>query len=199
MLIIGLCGSSGSGKSTVCRFFKDEGVPVFDCDKEYASLIVPPSACLDEIVRCFGEQTLLSNGSLNRKYLGALVFNSSEKRKELNSITFRHITKALRKTIDEYREKGEWALVIDAPLLFESGIDSLCDVRIGVIAPLGEKIARLKTRDNLSEELLINRISSQKSDDFLIEHCDYILNNNQTTNHLKKQTEQLLSILRSAP
>lgn len=191
MMIIGICGSSGSGKSTLCSYFHKKGFKVLDCDNIYSNVITPPSACLDEIVSFFGKEILSVNGSLNRKALADIVFSSEDKLKALNSITFKHIKKQIFNTIELC--KDEKLIFIDAPLLFESGIDKICNKTLCVIAPYSQKLKRLSLRDKIKEKALKKRLDSQLKDDFLYKNCDDAIINDSDIESLYLKAETYLN------
>ncbi len=177
MVVIGLCGASGSGKGYVSSAFEKYGIESIDTDKVYSTKIVAVgSACLMELCEFFGRDILNSDGSLNKSVLSGKVFegeNASENRKALNNITHRYIRWDVEKTIAESKEKGVKAIIIDAPVLFESKFDNLCDVTICVTAPTQIKLDRILERDGISHQRAKARLDSQLSDDKLRELCDF--------------------------
>jgi dephospho-CoA kinase len=181
MIVIGLCGASGSGKGYVCEAFEKYGVKYIDTDKVYSTKIVKAgSACLGELCMFFGKGILNEDGSLNKMALSSKVFegeNASEHLKVLNRITHRYIRADVEKTIADYREKGIKAVIIDAPVLFESGFDDLCDVTVCVTAPYDVKLKRITERDGISSQKAQARLKSQLPDERLIELCDYEIKN----------------------
>ncbi len=177
MLVIGLCGASGSGKGYVSSAFGKHGIECIDTDKVYSTKIVAiGSPCLVELCDFFGTDILNSDGSLNKSILSGKVFegeNASEHLKALNNITHRYIRQDVEKTIAESKEKGVKAIIIDAPVLFESGFDSLCDVTICVTAPTQIKLSRILERDGISYQRAKARLDSQLTDNKLRELCDF--------------------------
>lgn len=174
MRLIGLCGRSGSGKSVFTQSAREAGIDVIDCDAVYAEMVSHPSPCLAEIARAFGENAV-HGGALNRAYLAPLVFADSKKLARLNRISHRHIKARLREMLAEYGENA--TVLLDAPTLFESGIDSWCDTVIGVVAPYEECVKRITERDGLTHEQAEARLNSQISESFIYENCDIILYN----------------------
>ena len=153
MKIIGLCGGSGSGKGIASKYFLQLGIPSIDTDAVYHDLINTSSSCVDELVMAFGDSIIDVNGGVNRKVLSDIVFcdNSKEKLNLLNEITHRHILDKTRDLINEYRRSGVVAVIVDAPLLFESGFDRECDFTVAVIADRDIRIQRVMNRDGISE------------------------------------------------
>ena len=195
MLVIGLCGSSGSGKGYVCDTFKKHGVEFIDTDKVYSTKIVKAgSDCLGELCMFFGKGILNEDGSLNKRALSTKVFegaNASEHLKVLNRITHRYIRADVEKTVAEYRSKGVKAVIIDAPVLFESGFDDMCDATVCVTAPYEIKLERITERDGIPHQKAQARLKSQLPDERLIELCDY-----EIVNDGEQDVEaQILSII----
>ena len=193
MKIIGICGTSGSGKSTICNYFQSKGHKVCDCDRLYSEIITPPSKCLDEIENCFGSSVICSDGKLNRKALAEIIFSSAEKREALNAITFSHIKKELFVMIEN--AKDEEFFFIDAPLLFESGIDKMCYKTLCVVAPREKKIERLCERDGLGKDFVSKRLNAQIKDEELIKLCDLVIVNDSDIKTLYNKADEILRSL----
>ena len=193
MKIIGLCGGSGSGKGVVSEFFLKLGIPSVDTDVVYHEITGRKSACVDELASCFGENIIDSNGGLNRRALSDIVFadGASEKLKLLNQIAHRHILDKTREIIEEYSKNGASAVIIDAPLLFESGFDKECDITVAVVADRDARIDRVVRRDEISTEAAARRIDSQISDSELIKRCDYFVENNGDLSSLEDAVKMI--------
>lgn len=194
MIVIGICGSSGSGKSTVSDYFRENGIPVLDCDEIYHELVEAPSACLTEIGKQFG-MDLIRNNRLDRRKLGEIVFQDQEKLFLLNEISHRHVICELEKRITEYARNHHKACVIDAPMLFEAGLDRRCDAVIAVICDEAKQIERICARDDIDEEKARKRIINQKSADELKELADYVIINNGTYEELIDQCDRLQNLI----
>lgn len=183
MIKIGLCGSSGSGKGYVSKKFKAYGVEYIDTDKVYRDIAVDGSDCVNELCSYFGEGILSEDGTLDRKELSRRVFegdNASVHLKMLNEITHKYIKIETERILKGNEEKGIVATIIDAPVLFESGFDRLCDVTVCVTAPTELKIKRILKRDNIPLEKAKARLQSQLPDEILREKCDYEIVNDDS-------------------
>ncbi|MEA4832103.1 MAG: dephospho-CoA kinase [Oscillospiraceae bacterium] len=192
MVVIGLCGSSGSGKSTVAGVWKAMGAVVADCDMIYAELTSGnpdgnPSECTAAVSRAFGGGMISSDGSLDRAAVRRLIFADDEKRKKLNEITHAAVLNEVVNTINKARDEGNDTFVVDAPLLFESGFDKKCDVTVCVVSPLPLKIKRIILRDCLTEDQAEMRLSKQLSDSELEKLCDITIINDSGIDVLKKR------------
>ena len=179
MKILGMCGGSGAGKGYVCSVFAAHGIPAIDTDAVYHAMTSVHSPCTEELERYFGSSILREDGSLNRSALAAIVFapDGAEKLKKLNEITHKYIKTETEKAICQYRTENRRAVIVDAPALFESGFDRMCDRIIGVFAPREERIARIMKRDGLPRERAEARLSKQIPDEVLAPKCDYCIQN----------------------
>ena len=195
IIIIGLTGPSGSGKTTLCALAKDFSIDNIDADKVYHALLVPPSPCLDEIVESFGSSIIKSDKTLNRVALASLVFSdhSGQKLKLLNKITHKYVKSELKQILSEMKKKGSFAVLVDAPTLFESGFDEECDFTVALLASNDQRSNRIIERDGLTEVQAQQRLSAQKSDSFFKERADHIIINNSDIDSLRSD---LLSILK---
>ena len=196
MLIVGLTGPSGAGKGVVASLFATHGIPSVDTDKVYHDLLVPPSACLDELTARFGTDILSPDGTLNRGALAALVFSPGhgEELADLNAITHRHILAQTRKLLAAYESEGAPAVLVDAPQLFESGFDKECNLILSVLAPYEVRLARIMARDGLSEERARARLSAAHTDEFFRERSDAVIVNGDSTDAMASEVCRLLAL-----
>lgn len=187
MVIIGLAGGSGSGKSLVTELFSELGFFGIDTDLVYREITSSPSECLKALSEEFGTDILTPSGALDRRRLAEAVFMSEgaeERRMKLNEITHKYILDEVRKIISSLDVRYRGAIV-DAPLLFESGFDRECDATVSVIADIELRIKRILLRDGVSEGEARRRIASQKSDEELKSLSDYIIVNNGNGDELR--------------
>lgn len=161
MRIIGLTGGIASGKSTVSAMLRDLGARVLDADAYARQAVQPGSAALCEIVAAFGPEVLLPDGTLDRRKLGAIVFADPAARQRLNGIVHPRVRELMRADIERARAEGLPAVVIDVPLLFEGGLDRLCDETWVVQVDRATQKARLRARDRLSEAEAEARLDAQ--------------------------------------
>lgn len=176
-MIIGITGSSGAGKSTVCEFLENEyNVKVLNADKIARRLSRKGTSYIIDIIKIFGNNIVDEEGELKRRKLAEIIYSNPKKREELNNCTFKYITKEIEKRINKIDDGT--VKVIDAPLLFESKLNEMCDKVIGVIAKREVQIDRIVARDNIDYEQAEKRLLAQQSNEFYIEHCDDIVENN---------------------
>ena len=191
--IYGLTGMSGAGKTTVSDIFKNCGFLVINCDKVAREVTEKGTACLKEIGQKF-PGVINSDGTLDRKKLGGIVFNDSDKLKMLNDTIYPYITYRVIKQIENV-DKGY--ILLDAPTLFESGIDYICDGVVSVVCDREISVQRIMARDNVTKEMAQSRLSSQHSIDFYIDRSLYFIENNGTEQELTDKAEKTaLQILR---
>ncbi len=180
MKVIGLSGGSGSGKGYVSMIFGTRGIVSLDTDAIYRELTSAPGECMSELAAEFGEGIVDHSGALNRVVMRELVFSgdrAESNRARLNEISHRHVLSEVRRRISTLRKSGVPAVLVDAPLLFESGFDKECDAVICVTAPTDVRVNRIMSRDGISRESAISRISAQISDEELTARSDYVIKN----------------------
>jgi len=195
MKIIGICGKSGSGKSTVGKLIQTYYPAYIDCDLISREVTQKNSPCLVELVSFFGNEILLSDGSLNRAYLAAVAFGDSLKTNMLNQITHKYILEELENLVKKYRIEKEKFVFLDAPTLFESGLDKKCDFILGVIAEDSLLYKRIEKRDKRNYVEINKRLSMQKNEDFISKNSDYVIINNGSLEELQDKVNIFLSFI----
>ena len=194
MEIIGLTGGIGTGKSTVSNFLREQNFAIVDADLISREVVEPGKPLLKELEDAFGSEIINEDGSLNRKGLAAIVFNDVEQRKLMDSIMHKEILAEMRRCMEGYQEQGiHQGIIIDAPLLFEIGLEKWCDQVWLVTADMDIRIKRVCARDNAVPSEVEARIRNQMSDDEKRKLSDEILNNSGTLESLHKQITDLLT------
>jgi len=183
-MIIGLTGSIATGKSQSSKIFKQLGCYIIDADKLSRTLTVKNSKCLTDIVKVFGKDILKSNGELNRKKLGSIVFSNKAAKTELEKIIHPHIIKKTNEVIAKKYKTVD--IIVDAPLLFEVGLDRVCDKVIVIYAKYHLQLKRLMKRDNLSKQEAEKRIALQMPIEEKMKLADITIDNSGTLAELKK-------------
>ena len=175
MIKVGITGGIGSGKTTICNFFRILNIPVFEADIEAKRILDNSQVVREKIKAIFGDDIYLPNQTIDRKKLAQLIFNSPPLLKEINSI----IHPEVRKYFDEWCDiQNSSYIVYEAAILFESGFYKMMDFTILVISPEKERIERVIARENTTKEDVKSRISKQWNDDKKMKLADYILINN---------------------
>ncbi len=197
MLIVGLVGGSGSGKSMVGDIFHSAGYIVYDTDAVYHAMTSERSDCTAALADAFGDDILNEDGSLNRRILSDIVFApgkaAEDARHLLNRIAHSHVRHAFELFLATQEEDAK--IILDAPLLFEAGMDAICDVTLALTAPREARICRIMERDALTREAAERRIDSQMTDDALVLKCDLHIENDGLLSTLKNKTEKIIEII----
>ena len=175
MIIIGITGGTGAGKTTALEVLAGMGVRIIDCDAVYHGLLEESVPMREELFAAFGD--ILTDGKIDRKKLGQIVFGDAEKLEQLNKITHKYVTEAVRLELKKEATMDDYAAAIDAIALIESGIGEICDVVVGIVAPESVRVQRLIAREGISEEYALMRIRAQKSEEWFRENCDHTLEN----------------------
>ena len=177
-LNIGITGGIGSGKSTVCRIFQQLGYQVYSADDRAKSLMITHTPLMDRIKLLLGDQAYLSDGRLNRKWIGAQVFSDKEKLQGLNEL----VHPAVRRDFENWRntllssyEKS--FLLYEAAILFESGGKDRVDAVITVYAPKEIRIQRVMNRDKTTREHVEARMANQWPDQQKLDLADFAIYN----------------------
>lgn len=181
--VLGLTGSSGSGKSTVSHIFKELSAKIISADDIYHSLLENSSDMKLEICQNFDLK------EIDRKKLGEIVFSNKDKLLKLNEITHKYVGKIFEKEL--YSTIDSELIILDVPLLFEANYQKYCDEIIGVISDFNTKIQRLCMRDGISFEYAQNRLKNQKDDLFFLKNCNIIIENNDNLDSLYLKCQQI--------
>lgn len=190
MKIIGVTGTSGAGKTTICKILKEKyNAYIIDADEIAKKLSKKGNMYLQSIVEYFGPDILDNNGELKRKELANIIYKNTEKRNNLNHLTFIYVVQEIKEKINQL--KDEKLIVIDAPLLFESNLDKSCDFVIGVIANKMQKIERICKRDNITEEMAKKRLEIQITEEEIRKRANYIIENIDNLERLEKEIKKI--------
>ena len=188
-MVVGLTGGTGTGKTSVSKIFENAGFEVINYDLVTRQIYTKGSDCLNEVVSAFGEGILDFRGELDRRKLGEVVFSDANSLDILNKIVYKYIVSL---TADKIEASKTGKLLLDAPTLFESGLNRKCDCIVGVIAKKELRISRVIARDGLSSARVEERIASQKSDGFYRANCDFIIENNNGIDELEAKVKEIL-------
>ena len=176
MIIIGITGPTGAGKTTALREIEKLGGRVIDADALYHQLLASNIPLQRELEERFGSLRD-AGGAIDRKKLGGIVFRDPAALADLNAIAHRYVGEELDRRLDQAREEGCPLAAIDAIALLESGAGKRCCATVAVTAPPEVRVRRIMEREGISEEYARSRVSAQKPDDFYIGGCDYALVN----------------------
>ncbi len=193
--VIGLTGQTGAGKSTVSDFAKKSGCAVINADKIAREVMTAGSDCLKRLAEVFGSDILREDGSLDRKRLAQKAFSSAEHTDLLNDVTHPAILDRTKKEIAAYGNAND-VILFDAPQLYESGGESLCDSVIAVTAPLEVRLNRIMKRDSLTDEEALQRIRAQHDEEYYTARADYLIDGSRPLDDVEKQLDNILKAVR---
>lgn len=185
-MIIGLTGSIATGKSTLSKYLKDLGYLVINTDDIAHQVLTFPH--IIKKIESLVNKDVVESGIINRKKLGDIVFNDSEKLRILNNITHPEIYRITKDLI----EKQRGVVFVEVPLLFETNFTSLVDKIIVISADEKIQIKRLKKRNKITTNEAINLINKQMSLNEKARLADYVIDNSSTIKHMERQVLNLL-------
>lgn len=175
MKTLGLTGPTGAGKSAVAARLASAGALIVDTDRIAREVVEKGQPCLSALVDAFGEAILHPDGTLDRAALAAVAFATPANSQRLSDITHPFI---IARSLDILKCSSSDRAVIDAPLLFESGMDAYCDTTVAVLAPTAVRLKRIMARDGISEENALLRMNAQPAEAFYRERAAYTIENN---------------------
>ncbi len=190
LTVVGVTGGSGSGKTTALGVFQELGACVIDCDELYHELLETSRPMRDEIAAAF--PAAVSNGAVDRKVLGAIVFSDPGALVRLNAVTHRYVRDAVTLRLREYAMQGFTFAAVDAAELIAGGIGERCTATIAVVADEEQRISRIMVRDGIGREAARRRVRAQKSEAYYSENCDYVLKNNAGPEQFMAECRQLI-------
>ncbi len=193
--IIGITGRSGAGKGAACEIFKKYNIPAIDTDAVYHEILATKNDCTDELAHAFGKEILNENGLVERKKLAARVFgkeNTAALLHTLNAITHKYIMAKTWDIVRVHQENGARAVLIDAPQLFEAGLEKEVDLTLGVIAPDALCAERIMKRDGISRENAKKRLAAQRDNNYFRQNCSAVIENAGSQEALEAQVCQFL-------
>lgn len=190
--VIGLTGPTGAGKTTVAAAFRRHGCAVVDADRIARDVVSRPQ-CRDGLRAAFGGEIFRRYGSLDRRKLAEVAFSSPENTKKLNAVTHPVIIAESEKKIAAARAGGCRAVILDAPLLFESGAGRLCDATVAVITPDASRLRRIIARDGLPEATARVRMAAQHGNGYFRARADYLFDGDAEWRFFYPAAEALLN------
>ncbi len=192
-MILGITGSSGAGKSTVCEILEEKyNMKIINADKIARELSKKGTRYIADIIEKFGKNIVDENGELKRKKLAEIIYSDPVKREELNSCTFKYIKEEIEKQIRQTEKNKD--IAIDAPLLFESGLDKICDKVIGVVSKKELQLDRIVARDNVDYDHANMRLDAQQDAEFYRKNCDMIIENNYDIENIERQIKEKVTL-----
>jgi dephospho-CoA kinase len=195
MLLVGLTGGIGSGKSTVAKLLEDRGAVVFDADVLARAAVEPGTPGHDAVVERFGADVLAPGGEVDREALASIVFADAAARRDLETIVHPEVRRLLAESCEAYRDSDR-VIVFSAPLLVETGMHTAFEVLVLVSAPVETQIERLLRDRGMSEEQVRTRVAAQAPLEDKAAVADVIVDNDGTAEDLEGQVDRLWDDLR---
>lgn len=198
--VLGLTGGIATGKSLVAGFFREMGAAVVDADELAHQVTAPGEPALEEIRQVFGPGVFTPEGELDRRALGRLVFTDPAKRRELEGIVHPRVRQRLEEAVARLKAAGAPLIVLEIPLLFETGepLLRLIDRVVVVTAPEAVQLQRLQARNGLSEAEARARMAAQMPLAEKVKRADYVVDNGGTPEETRRQVEQIWEAMRRA-
>ena len=186
MMVVGITGPTGAGKSVVCRLLGDwERISIIDCDQVARDVVRRGERCLLDLAVEFSSAILDKDGELNRRKLAGIVFSDREKLRKMEKIIYPYILAHILQQIHRREVAGDRAVFLDAPTLYQSGANILCQRVVAVLAPEAGRLLRIMERDGLTIEEAKARMSSQPGDAYYEKRADHIIRNIGDTSALR--------------
>lgn len=189
--VIGLTGSSGSGKTEAARYLESLGAARFDADEVSHALTAPGGVALPDIRKTFGDGVFHPDGTLNRRALGDIVFNSPPHRRALEGIIHPLVQRTMLERMDQAAADGARMVILDVPLLFETGMDALCNETWALYVDREMQISRIVSRDGVTREQAEARIDSMMPTEQRNARATHAINTDQPVEKTRQVLNQL--------
>ena len=191
VMVIGLTGQTGAGKSTVSKVFVQNGFRLIDADAISRHVVARGSHCLADLQECFTDAILTPDGELDRKVMASIAFSDHRKLEMLNTIMYPYIVGEILRMIHRFSQQNHKLILLDAPTLFESRADDFCDLIISVVAKPELRMQRIMEREHISEKAAQQRMEMQLTEEFFRLHSDTVLENNSSFSELWDAAQEL--------
>jgi dephospho-CoA kinase len=193
MIVVGLTGGIGSGKTTVAKLFEQLGVPIYIADIEAKRLMSTSKVIRRKLIALFGDSAYV-NDELNRKYVASKIFNDATLLAKMNSIVHPKVGKDFKRWL---KKQSSVFVIKEAAIIFEHQMESDYDYVITVTANIEDKIERILKRDNTTRERVLDIIKNQMSDEEKISKSDFVIINNELENTGRQVLETYRKILQN--
>ena len=191
MLVVGLTGGIGTGKTEVSRMLQELGAVVINADQVGHEAYTPHSETWNAVVQAFGDSVLSDNGEIDRRKLGGIVFADPAQLALLNGIMHPRMAAIVKDKLEGFRESGAEVAIVEAAVLFEAGWDSLVDEVWTTESPLESVVARLQERNGFAPEEIRKRVASQMSSEERSGRATETISNTGDLDGLKSTIEEL--------
>ncbi|MCH7680169.1 dephospho-CoA kinase [candidate division KSB1 bacterium] len=197
MILFGVTGGIGSGKTAVCNFLKEKKIPIIEADPLARDLTNHSPEIRQTLVAEFGKDVYLDSGNLNKDLLSQLVFSDAATRERVNQIIHPPVFKAIQDRVNQLKQENQSLAGVEAALIFESKMERILNAVIVVAAPMKKRIEWIKSRDGFSQEEILKRINSQMPLEEKIKRADYVIDNDHALSDLAEKVDELYNWLSS--
>ena len=194
MLLVGLTGGMGAGKSTVSRILERRGAVVYDADVLARQAVLPGTPGYTKVTELFGPEVIGQDGEIDRQTLAGRVFSDHEARTALESIIHPEVFRLLSEGVEDHRDSDR-IVVFDAPLLVETGFHDVCDSVVLVTASTDAQIERVVRERGLTEDAVRARLAAQRSDADKERVADFVIRNDGSLEDLERSVDELWETL----
>jgi len=195
-LIVAVTGGMGSGQSTVCSFFEEWGCKVLNADIEAKKVIQKNPALQNDLKNTFGKDVFFKNRQLNTKRLAEKAFSDEMQTRKLNQLVHPRMVESIIEKMEKARFSGKYPIIIvDAALIYEISIERNFDFIIVVTAPISLRQKRAYERDGITRDAFNDRIDKQIKLEEKAKWADFVIDNKDTMESLKKNTRKVFDIL----
>lgn len=191
-IIVAVTGGMGCGQTTVCKFMEEMGAKAIQADLVAKKEIEMNDEIRQELEKTFGNRIFYRDGKLNRKLLANIAFADEAKTERLNRIVHPQMVSSIVSLVEEIRESQKYSIIlVDAVLIYELSLEHMFDAVVVVASKMNQRLERIRKRDNLSDKEIIDRINKQIPIDDKMQWADYLIENNDDLETLKKNSRKL--------
>ena len=200
MLLVGLTGNIGRGKSTVAQMLAERGATIIDADVLARRAVEAGTATLDKMVKRWGSEILAPDGYLDRAALRQIVFADHDQLEELNQIVHPEVERLRLRLVDQARRRGDRIVICDIPLLFEQHMTGRFDLLVLVDADRAVRLDRLVRERGLRNEDAMDMIVAQMPAELKRARADFVIDNDSSLEALERRVDEVwVALLRAAP
>lgn len=194
-IVIGITGPTGAGKTTLCKILKENSYAIINADKIAKKFLSTSQTCKQKLIEHFGTDIVDVTGNLRPTILAKKAFSTQSEQVILNKITHPGIIEAIKSALEAHKLRGDKIVILDVPLLFETGLDICCNYTIAVLANEKIRCERLLKRDNIEKSLINLRMAVQNKNSYYKDRADYILENDASLDDLNKKVREIFTEL----
>jgi dephospho-CoA kinase len=196
-IVVAVTGGIGCGQTTVCKFLEEMGAKAIQADWVAKREIESNEEIRRELVKSFGNRIFYRNGKLNRKLLAKIAFSDEAKTERLNRIVHPQMVSSIISLIEEARESQKFSIIlVDAALIYELSLEHMFDAVVVVSSKMSQRLERIRKRDNLTNKEIMDRINKQIPIEDKKQWADFLIENNEDLETLKKNSRKLFYELR---